>query len=594
MLNPRRRQQELRTPAISRLSVGLLVLCCLGLAAASAGEDGRIRAVERMPALPEPLEVRDWSAVSRAYYEKIFDPAAAGSGFPAVLTDGTPGFRMKSYLGSEPADEALTCLSAVAGARLAGLDPRALHSRDWVADCDAWFDPTHGLYRHTRRDRTPVIHADIYGYYPSVLGLVIAAQFPEDAGLQDKADAVAKTFHTIARGLGCPDRPNFDVLGWDLAGGKPGGRPEPMNRLGHAPTVAWILATGADRGGGDAMRACARAALQWHLDHPGRYETTHFMGPLAAARLNARPGPKLDLGRLLDIWFGDGPIDRHPWGVTAGTRFGGLTCDGLDGARWPDGGFYAFTMGSLSGPAWLVPVAAYEPHFARAIGRYALHAVNSARLLQGCGLDADREDHPVWKSRWDPDDLLFYEGLKSWDPAPGRRFRPYATGDPVLLGWNGRQKLDPARYHAEKQASFAATPDNISLYMGNHVGFLGGIVAATKAPGVLIWDCRKTDWFHDPAWPAFLVFNPHPDERVITLETGPAPVTVFDLVAGEEILASVTGRQRIRLPGDTARVLVPHPTSARREIRDGMIFAGGAMVGGSRVTPSADPPPARP
>jgi hypothetical protein len=146
----------------------------------------------------------------------------------------------------------------------------------------------------------------------------------------------------------------------------------------------------------------------------------------------------------------------------------------------------------------------------------------------------------------------------------------------------------------KKQASFAATPDNISLYMGNHVGFLGGIVAATKAPGVLIWDCRKTDWFHDPAWPAFLVFNPHPDERVITLETGPAPVTVFDLVAGEEILASVTGRQRIRLPGDTARVLVPHPTSARREIRDGMIFAGGAMVGGSRVTPSADPPPARP
>lgn len=542
---------------------------------------GTIPAVERMPALPEPLDIRDWSAISRAYYARIFDAAAAGPGWPAVYTDATPGFRMKSYLGAEPADEAMTCLSAVVGAHLAGLDPRALHDRDWLAACDAWFDPTHGLFRHGRQDRSPIIHADIYGYFPSILGLMLSAQFPENAGLQAKADAVAATFHTIACGLGCPDRPNFDVLGWDLAAGKPGGREEPMNRLGHAPAVAWILAMGAERGGGNAMRDCARAALRWQIDHPGRYEVTHLMGPLAAARLNARPGPKLDLGRLMAIWFGDGPADRHPWGVTAGTRFGGITCDGLDGARWQDDGFYAFTMGSLEGPAWLVPVAAYDPRFARTIGRYALHAANSARLLQGHGLTAENEDHPAWKARWDPDDLMFYEGLKSWDPAPERRFRPYATGDPVLLGWNGRAKPEPARYHAEKQASFAATPDNISLYMGNHVGFLGGIVASTEVPGVLMWDCRKTDWFHAPAWPALLVFNPHPEEKVISLETGPAPVAVVDLVTGRVIHASVTGRQRVRLPGDTARVLVMHPADARRESRGGLIFAGGAMVGGN-------------
>jgi hypothetical protein len=541
---------------------------------------GTIRTVERMPALPEPLDIRDWPAVSQAYYRKILDPAMAGPGWPAVLLDSSPGFRMKSYLGDEPAEEALTCLSAVVGARLAGLDPRAIHGRDWLADCDAWFDPTHGLFRHTRQDRSPVIHADIYGYLPSVLGLMLAAQFPENTGLQAKADAVTATFHTIARGLGCPDRPDFDVLGWDLEAGKPGGREEPMNRLGHAPTVAWVLAIGADRGGDEAMRACARAALQWQIDHPGRYEVTHLMGPLAAARLNAQPGPKLDLGKLLDIWFGDGPIDRHPWGITAGTRRGGITCDGLDAARWGDDGFYAFSMGSLQGPAWLVPVAAYDPRFARAIGRYALHAANSARLLQGRGLGADHEDHPDWKARWDPEDLLFYEGLKSWDPAPERRFQPYATGDPVLLGWGGRAKPDPARYHQEKQARFADSPDNLSLYMGNHVGFLGGIVATTGVPGVLLWDCRKTDWFHAPAWPAFLAFNPHPNEREITVETGPAPVAVFDLASGEELHASVTGRQSIRLPGDAARVLVFHPADARRESRDGIIFAGGRMVGG--------------
>jgi hypothetical protein len=551
---------------------------------------GRIRAVERMPALPEPLVVRDWPALSRAYYLRVLDPAATGLGWPAVQADEAPGFRLKSYLGAEPADEAMTCLSAVAGARLAGLDPRALHGRDWVAACAAWFDPNQGLYRHTRAERSPVLHADIHGYYPSILGLILAAQFPEDTGLRTRADAVVTTFHAIARGLGCPERPDFDVLGWDLAAGRPGGRPEPMNRLGHAPAVAWILAVGADRGGAEALRASARAALQWQLDHPGRYEVTHLMGPLAAARLNARPGPKVDLHRLLDIWFGEGPIDRHPWAVTAGTRCGGITCDGLDGARWPEGGFYAFTMGSLQGPAWLVPVAVYEPRFARAIGRYALHAANSARLLQGDGLDADREDHPEWKARWDPGDLMFYEGLKSWDPAPERRFRPYATGDPVLLGWGGRTKPDPACYHEEKAASFAATADNISLYMGNHVGFLGGIVATTEAPGVLIWDVRKTDWFHEPAWPAFLIFNPHAEERTITLETGPAPVAVFDLVAGEELHASATGRQRVRLSGDTARVLILHPAGARREMRGSMLYAAGALLGGTIATQPDDEP----
>jgi hypothetical protein len=68
--------------------------------------------------------------------------------------------------------------------------------------------------------------------------------------------------------------PVINVLGCHLASGKPGGREEPMNRLGHAPAVAWILAMGADRGGGDSMRDCARAALQWQIDHPGRYEFT--------------------------------------------------------------------------------------------------------------------------------------------------------------------------------------------------------------------------------------------------------------------------------------------------------------------------------
>jgi len=110
-----------------------------------------------------------------------------------------------------------------------------------------------------------------------------------------------------------------------------------------------------------------------------------------------------------------------------------MTCDGLDGAD-PDGDgprFHAFAMGTLQGPAWLVPVARYAPAYARDIGRYALHAACSVRLLQGVGLDADHQDHKPWKDRWDPENLFFYEALVPWPWGDPRGPGPYATGDQV-------------------------------------------------------------------------------------------------------------------------------------------------------------------
>jgi hypothetical protein len=45
----------------------------------------------------------------------------------------------------------------------------------------------------------------------------------------------------------------------------------------------------------------------------------------------------------------------------------------------------------LQAPAWLVPIVCYDCRYARDVGHYALHAAASARLLQGYGLDWDRQ-----------------------------------------------------------------------------------------------------------------------------------------------------------------------------------------------------------
>ena len=521
-----------------------------------------IALVERMPRLPVPLAVREWPTLARAYYERVLDPAATGDGMPCVeLPPAGPGFRMKSYLGNESSDEAMTCLAAVIGARIAGLDPRQVHGVDWVARGKAWFDPALGFYRDRPAERSQVVSADIYGYWPAIQGTTLAALYPDDAELAAQAATAVRAFQRLAHGMGCPDAPDFDVLGWDFAALRPGGRSEPMNRLGNAPSVAWMLVVGAALTGDPDMVACARAALRWYIAHPGRYELAHVMGPLAAARLNALGGEELDLAAVLAAWFGDGDPARHPWRVTAGARGDhGETCDGLDGARWGDDGFYAFTMGSLQGPAWLVPVARYDQRWAKAIARYALHLANSARLLQGEGLDDQHQDHAAWKRTWDPGNLFFYEGMKSWDPSPEHRLRPYATGDVVQLGWTrGHAPIPPHEYLAQRAAWFGATALNISLYMGNHVGFLGGIVATTNVPGILRWDCLATDWFHQHAYPTHLYWNPYLDDRLVTVVPA-GPCDLYDAVAGRVVATGVTQPVTISFAADQAMVLVQVPS----------------------------------
>jgi hypothetical protein len=531
----------------------------------------KIPRVQLMPPLPEPLVVRDWPAVARQYYELVLDPARRLDDKPLVEVSPQGGsFSMPSYVGRKPGDEAMTCLAAVIGARLAGLDPRRMHGVDYVQAAKSWYDEKYGIYRHGHGQRgSPVVHADIYGYWAAIQGMMLASQYPDDPEFARQTQTAAKAFLRIARGMGCPDRPDFDVLGFNFDTGQPAGRPEPMNRLGHAPSVAWALLVGTALTGDRAMLDCARSAMQWHIDHPGRYEVSHVMGPLTAARLNAEYGCALDLDRVLAAWFGDGDDKRMPWKITAAARFGGITCDGLDGAAWggKEKGFHAFSMGTLQGPAWLVPMVRYDPRYARDVGRYALHAASSTRLLQGCGLDWDHQDHKDWKDRWDPQGLLFYEALAAWDWSDQRAFRPYATGDPVRLGW-GVPKVASKDYLSEKRKWFSKSCNNLSLYMGNHVGFLGGIVALTRVPGMLRWDCVATDWYHAPAFPTFLFFNPHPGARTFEADVGPSPGDLYDAVTHQFVKRDVRGKTTLTLPADGAAVIVVAPAGGKLT-RDG-------------------------
>jgi hypothetical protein len=116
-----------------------------------------IPAVELMPNLPEPYEMIDWRQKARAYDRFVFDFAARGEFLPLVWLDearinmDAPTFGLPSYVGDVrlPADrngaqEGITCMGAVLGATLAGIDKRA-QTHDYVAMCEAWCNVKNGM-----------------------------------------------------------------------------------------------------------------------------------------------------------------------------------------------------------------------------------------------------------------------------------------------------------------------------------------------------------------------------------------------------------------------------------------------------------------
>jgi len=158
--------------------------------------------------------------------------------------------------------------------------------------------------------------------------------------------------------------------------------------------------------------------------------------------------------------------------------------------------------------------------------------------------------------------LLFYEALTPWEWSDRRTFRPYATGDPIRLGW-GVTKVESKEYLSEKKKWFSGTSHNLSLYMGNHIGFLGGIMSLTNVPGILRWDCLATDWYHAPAYPTFLFFNPHKTTKTFQIQLGPKASDLYNVVTHQFVKRNVRDAAALTLAADSAAVIVITPPNGK-------------------------------
>jgi hypothetical protein len=503
-----------------------------------------IAAVELMPNLPEPYELVGWREKARAYDRLVFDFAARGEFLPLVWLDDSrlnldrPTFGLPSYVGAPDqargktnSQEGITCMGAVLGATLAGLD-KSRQEQDYVAMCEAWFNTRNGLNLVLNRQQDSAGGSFWYELFPHIVFYALAERYPDHPRLTEilrlTADRWRQACLDLADSNGVPD---FNHLSFNFRTRQPvdNGKWREPDAAGG---VAW-LEYAAWRKFGDSNHLAAAESclkfLQTQKTNP-YYEVLLPFGAITSARLNAELGRAYDTDRFLDWCFGISDC-RGGWGVTVG-NWGGYDCDGLLGSIDNQGG-YAFAMNTFAQAAALTPLARYDPRYARAIGKWMLNLANSARLFYPGALPPGHETSAFW--RGDPRHVIAYEGLRyEW---LGKS--PCATGDPVAMKWGPKTDL--------------------GLYGSSYVGFLGAIVRPTTVPRLLQLDCLATDFFHDKAWPTFLYYNPYSEPRAISLATGAEPSDLYDAVTCQFLKRDVHRQTTLTLPADSAVVIVVAP-----------------------------------
>jgi hypothetical protein len=507
-----------------------------------------IPAVEWMPNLPEPYKLLDWREKARAYDRFVFDFNAQGEFLPLIWLDEShlnndhPTFGLPSYVGTPAqargktnSQEGITCMGAVLGATLAGVDKRR-QAQDYVTMCESWFNTRNGMNLVLNRQQEGGGGSFWYELYPHIVFYALADRYPEQPRFREIMRTTAERWRqacldlTASNGL-----PDFNHLSFNFRT-----RKAVDNRQWREPDaaagVAW-LQYAAWMAFHDSNHLAAADDCVKFLQSQSRnpyYEVLLPYGTLTAARLNAELGRNYDVDRLLAWCFGISDT-RGGWGVTLG-NWGGYDCDGLVGSVDNRGG-YAFAMNTFAQAGALMPLARYDPRYSRAIGKWMLNLANSARLFYPGELPPGHESSAFWKG--DPKHVIAYEGLRyAWE---GKS--PCATGDPVAMKWGPKTDL--------------------GLYGSSYVGMLGAIVRPTSDPRILQLDCLATDFFHAPAWPTYLCYNPYPARRSFAFTVGPAASDLYDAVTGTFLKRNVRNQTNLTIPADSAALIVVAPAGGK-------------------------------
>ncbi len=529
-----------------------------------------VNRVELMPNLPTPYHIRDWQQVAQKYDSLVFNLSLSGQYLPLVEINATGinyptlgNFVMPSYVGSpEPwGGEAINQLAAVVGATLVGIDKRNQFGYNWLAWCQDFFNrrPQENVYLNNFNaqsgydwwyDTMPnIFYFQLVNLYAETDFIYFEEQF------YSVVDRWYEALQQMGAGVAPWQIPDFNHRGWQLSTMTPNddGVKEPE----AAGALGWLMYQAYLRSGEKkyliGAEWCMEFLDQWS-SNPS-YELQLPYGVYTAARMNAELHTAYNIKKMVN-WCFDPQGNVRGWGVTVG-NWGGYDCSGLVGEVIGDD--YAFAMNTFEMIGALAPMVRYDERFARAIGKWTLNAVNSARFFYHPFLADENQDAEAWAKIYDPQGVIAYEAVREVDWYSNRS--PYATGDALRHGW---------------------AQTNLALYGASHVGIVGAIVDTTNVRGILKLNISKTDYgpgFTRADFPRFyLLYNPYAVDTTVTLNVGNDPVDVYDCIRNQNMAEMVSGEVNISIPADEAVLITFIEQGAERIFKDGVLYVKGNAI----------------
>jgi len=507
------------------------------------GQPGQIAIprIEIMPDQPAPYNQRNWKQVARQYDSMVYDVTKTGPYLP-LISIGPSGInypqnktiKLHTYVGtnSPSGSEAINVLPSLVGASLVGIDKTNQFGQNWVLMSQDFFNKANGenIYLNNAGagsggdwwyDLMPnVFFYQLYDLYPNLGG---------EANLQ--FNTIAGRFLESVKAMGGKDTPwtipNMNYRAWKFKTMQPNasGVKEPE----AAGAYAWVLYNAWLSNHNKEYLKGAEWAIEFLDQWPTNpsYELQLPYGTFIAARMNAELGTTYDIPKLVNWSFDRGAL--RGWGTIVG-KWGGFDVSGLVGEANDSGNDYAFQLNGVQQAAALVPMVRYDKRFAKAIGKWVLNLSNATRLFFHGFLPNHLQDASVWSTLYDPQQVMGYEALRE----KNQGLSPVSTGDAVKGGW-------------------AAT--NLALYGTSSIGYLGSIIQETGIEKILQLDLLKTGFFHGPAYPTYLFYNPYNTTRSFLFNAGNSKVNLYEALSETFVAENISGPTNVFIPANQAILL---------------------------------------
>jgi hypothetical protein len=533
-----------------------------------------INRIEQMPNLPSPYEMRDWENVTIGYDSFVFDFNLTGQYLPLIWwrtnTINYPhiSFGLHTVVGTTApfSAEAINVLPAVISASLSGIDKSNQNGYNWVLMSEEYFNKQNGANVYLNHPSGSNWDDWWYDVMPNVFFYQLYDMYPNTGDFEYQFTSVANRWLESVEVMGGSttpwQKPNMNYRAFNLMTMTPysSGVPEPE----AAGALAWIFYNAFTETNDVKYRIGAEWAMEFlnDLSSNPSYELQLAYGVYLSARMNAEIGTTYDVEKLVNWCFNVGPL--RDWGAIIG-HWGNYDVHGLIG-EVNGSNDYAFLMNTFEQIGALVPLARYDDRYARAIGKWVLNASNAARLLYTNYLPDHNQDSEEWAHQYDPDSYIAHEAMR--ETLYGQS--PYATGDAISGGWG---------------------MTNLALYGSSHVGILGGIIDTTNVEKILLLDLLKTDYFHNSAYPSYLLFNPFNEDKVVQVNFGIGPYDIYDAASNSFLMNGISGSTSLLIPADEAIVAVITPSGGTITYQLDKMLVNGIVVDYLSGQPVSNYPP---